>query len=324
MFVLLPPRKRYGLKSKSQLPCTVFASVLLGLVAVLLFPGVAPAGDASWWGSSAWWDWSDFRGAIGARVFLARLVSATLTKGGQDFNLRDEYGFADEPEPFKECWGVLYIDRLGLHFSAEENNYVGQPDPIKLQRLGLTVAGPTGSLAAELQFSSSRLGVDLDLIRYPFFRFGIDYDYYLTQVKFLDYNGARYTGVSPMTLGFHARAIPGHIREIPFTVQARFRFPMPLVNRQAESKITDWEISGGLRPAVWETSLYGHATFSFDIEAGFRSVSLDANPQKTTPGNFITTDQYGNQFVNINDDGNPDVNLKARWQGAFFQVGMIF
>ncbi len=82
-----------------------------------------------------------------------------------------------------------------------------------------------------------------------------------------------------MTLGFHARAIPVHIREIPFTIQARFRFPMPLVNRQAESKITDWEISGGLRPAVWDTSLYGHATFSFDIEAGFRSVSLDANPQ---------------------------------------------
>ena len=82
-----------------------------------------------------------------------------------------------------------------------------------------------------------------------------------------------------MTLGFHARAIPAHIREIPFTIQARFRFPMPLVNRQAESKITDWEISGGLRPAIWETSLYGHATFSFDIEAGFRSVSLDTNPQ---------------------------------------------
>ncbi|MGO9571345.1 MAG: hypothetical protein ACLP5H_27790 [Desulfomonilaceae bacterium] len=312
------------MKSKSQPKWTALASVFLVLMAVLVSPSHCLAGDSSWWGSSAWWDWSDFRGGIGARVFLARLASATLTKGGRDFDLRDEYGFSDAPEPFTELWGIFYIDRLGLHFSAEGNNLVGQPDPIKLQTLGLTVAGLTGSLGAELQFSSSRLGLDLDLIRYPFFRFGIEYDYYLSQVKFLDYNAARYTGVSPMTLGFYTRAIPGHIREVPFTVQARFRFPMPLVNRQAESKITDWEISGGLRPAVWETSLYGHATFSFDIEAGFRSVSLDANPQKTTPGNFITTDAYGNQFLNIQDDGNPDVNLKARWQGAFLQVGMFF
>jgi hypothetical protein len=308
VFVLLPPRKRYGLKSKTQLPWTVLASVLFGLMAVLLCPSASPAGDASWWGSSAWWDWSDFRGAIGARVFLARLASASVTKGGVDFDLKGaQYGLTDEPEPFAEAWGILYIDRLGLRFSAEENTYRGQPDRTKLQALGLPVpADPTVPLGAELEFSSSRLGLDLDLIRYPFFRFGIDYDYYLNHVKLLDYNGARYTGVAPMTLGFHARAIPAHVREIPFTIQARFRFPMPLVNRQAESKITDWEVSGGLRPAVWDTSLYGHATFSFDIEAGFRSVSLDANPQTN---------------VNVPDS---DLNLKARWQGAFLQVGVFF
>ncbi len=146
-------------------------------MAVLLCPSASPAGNASWWGSSAWWDWSDFRGAIGARVFLARLASATVTKGGVDFDLKgSQYGFTDEPEPFAEAWGILYIDRLGLRFSAEENTYRGQT-PMANQ------ANPPG---AELEFSSSRLGLDLDLIRYPFFRFGIDYDYYLNDVKFLD------------------------------------------------------------------------------------------------------------------------------------------
>jgi hypothetical protein len=298
------------LKSKSQLAWTVLASILFGLVAVLPFPSVSHAGDASWWGSSAWWDWSDFRGAVGARVFLARLASATVTKNGVDLDLKGAgYGFDNEPDPFDEVWGILYIDRLGFSFHAEENTFRG--------RSSTDINSPI----AELEFSSSRLGLDLDLIRYPFFRFGIDYDYYLNDVKFLDpldKNGKpieataapRYTGVAPMTLGFHARAIPAHIREVPFTIQARFRFPMPLVNRQSESKITDWEISGGLRPAVWETSLYGHATFSFDIEAGFRSVSLDANPRtnSSVPAGISSS----------------DINLKARWQGAFFQVGVFF
>jgi hypothetical protein len=296
------------LKSKTQLPWPVLASVLLGLMVVLLCPGASSAGNASWWGSSAWWDWSDFRGAIGARVFLARLTSASVTKGGVDFDLKgSQYGFTNDPEPFGELWGVLYIDRLGLRFSADEHTFRG--------KIPVNITGPV----SELEFSSSRLGLDLDLIRYPFFRFGIDYDYYMNELKFLDpldRNGspvtgigtARYTGVPPMTLGFHARAIPVHIREVPFTVQARFRFPMPLVNRQSETKITDWEISGGLRPAVWETSLYGHATFSFDLEAGFRSVNLDANPETTV----------------VNQDTTPDINLKARWQGAFFQIGLIF
>jgi hypothetical protein len=236
-----------------------------------------------------------------------------VTKGGVNFDLKGaQYGFADEPEPFGEAWGILYIDRLGLRFSAEENTYRGQT-PIVNQ------ANPPG---AELEFSSSRLGLDLDLIRYPFFRFGIDYDYYLNDLKFLDLNGARYTGVPPMTLGFHARAIPGHIREIPFTIQARFRFPLPLLNRQTETKITDWEISGGLRPAVWDTSLYGHSTFSFDIEAGFRSVSLDANPQ-TNVNTFVIVNPATGEASPIGT-ALADLNLKARWQGAFLQVGVFF
>ncbi len=279
-------------------------------MAVLLFPSASPAGDASWWGSSAWWDWSDYRGAIGARVFLARLASASVSKGGTDFDLKGaQYGFTDEAEPFKEAWGVLYIDRLGLRFSADEHTFRGRS------------TSDLNAPITELEFSSSRLGLDLDLIRYPFFRFGIDYDYYMNDVKFLDATllGARYTGVPPMTLGFHATAIPAHIREIPFTIQARVR--SSFLNRTTESKVTDWEISAGLRPAVWETSLYGHATFSFDFEAGFRSVNLDAT-LGTNADQPLVDPLTGNIIPGPLPPSS--LNLKGRWQGAFLQVGLFF
>lgn len=262
----------------------------------LLLPGESPAGDASWWGSSAWWDWSDFRGVLAGRVFLARLASATITKGGVDYDLKgSDYGFDDDPEPFKEFWGELYIDRLGFRFHVEENEWQGMP------AANVSTGGPT----SDLKFGMSRLGVDLDLIRFPFLRFGIDYDYQVNEVQFRDRTEDLYRSVTPMTLGIHGRAIPFRFRDIPFTVQARFRFPMPFLNRQAEAKITDWEISGGLRPAIWETSLYGHATFSFDVEAGFRSVSLDSN---------------------LETDAGPatSMSLNARWNGAFVQVGLFF
>ena len=242
------------------------------------------------------------------------MASATLSKGGQDYDLQgDHYGFNDEPEPFKEAFGVFYIDRLGIRFSAENNTYRGR------SANDVNLNGPL----SELEFDSSRVGLDLDVIRYPFLRLGINYDYYLSEVKFLDGDsGARYTAVPPMTLGFHGRAIPIHIREVPFTIQARYRFPMPFVNRQAESRITDWEISGGLRPAVWDTSLYGHATFSFDIEVGFRSVSLSASPETNatviTIVDPISGATTGTLFPPL------DMDLKARWQGAFFQIGVFF
>ena len=90
-----------------------------------------------------------------------------MTKGGRDFDLKgSQYGFTNAPEPFGEVWGVLYIDRLGLRFSAEEHTFRGQT-PI------LQPSPPAVPPGTELEFSSSRLGVDLDLIRYPFFRFGI-------------------------------------------------------------------------------------------------------------------------------------------------------
>jgi hypothetical protein len=228
-----------------------------------------------------------------------------------DFDLKgSHYGFTDEPEPFRELLGELYIDRLGFRFNVEENTYRGR-----------SLTDPTAGVTS-LEFSSSRLGLDLDLIRYPFFRFGIDCDFNVDELKFIDgipnapagNYPAQYNGAPPVTLGIHGRVIPCHIREVPFTIQSRFRFPMPFLNRQGETRITDWEISGGLRPAIWDTSLYGHSTFSFDIEAGYRSVNFDANPQVTTGPPF--------------PPGPPlppsDISLKMRWQGAFFQVGMFF
>ena len=106
----------------------------------------------------------------------------------------------------------------------------------------------------------------MDLIRYPFLRLGIDYDLYLGNIKLLDRKSSdptRWTAFSvqgrePMTIGVHGMAIPFRVRGVPVTVQARARFPIPLVQKDQDAKITDWEISGGLRPAIWETSLYGH------------------------------------------------------------------
>ncbi|MGB6066360.1 MAG: hypothetical protein WBG50_16275 [Desulfomonilaceae bacterium] len=306
------------MKSKTQLPWTALASVLFVLMGALLFPTESPAGDASWWGSSAWWDWSDFRGAIGSRVFLARLAAASITIGGKNFDLKNaDYGFDDEPEPFKEFWAELYIDRLGLRFNVADYAWRGTPAG--------SIGTPNGPLVAELRFGMSSLGVDLDLVRFPFLRLGIDYDYQVNAVKFLDLTGALYTSDTPMTLGVHGRAIPFRFREIPFTVQARFHFPMPFLNRQAEAKVTDWEISGGLRPAIWETSLYGHATFSFDIEAGYRSVNLDSNLETmvTQPQPFI--DPNTGNITGWNTTlPPPSMSLKARWNGAFIQVGLFF
>ena len=73
------------------------------------------------------------------------------------------------------------------------------------------------------------------------------------------------------------------------------------------AKITDWEIGAGIRPSIWETSMFAHSTFSVGIEAGYRSINLDMKA--------IAVDQ----FLTSNE-----LELKARWQGAFFQVQAFF
>ena len=73
------------------------------------------------------------------------------------------------------------------------------------------------------------------------------------------------------------------------------------------ARITEWEIGAGFRPAIWDTSMFGHSTFSFGIEAGYRSINLD---MKATASD---------QFFSSNE-----LELKARWEGAFFQVQASF
>jgi hypothetical protein len=79
---------------------------------------------------------------------------------------------------------------------------------------------------------------------------------------------------------------------------------MPLIKQllqiKSEARVTEWEVSAGLRPAVWHTSLYGFSTFSMGLEAGFRSTYLDMT---------VADDKWA---------------VKAHWQGLFVQVGLYY
>jgi hypothetical protein len=73
---------------------------------------------------------------------------------------------------------------------------------------------------------------------------------------------------------------------------------LPIFERDRQARITEWQISGGIRPAIWETSHFGHTSFSVFVEGGFRQT-------------YLTIET-------------PDVDFKARWQGAFIEFGMAF
>lgn len=300
--------KRYGVSRKNH--STVVAFQLFFIVTVALVFGYTPVnaqGLTSWWGSSSWFDWSDYRGEVGARVFLARLVSGNVswirkeTGTSVDYDLtQGSFAASSDPEPFREFWAAFYVDRLGFRYHDELRRITRRYEDSDV---------PSSQLW-RFDASTSRLGLDLDLIRYPFLKFGIDADYNVEPVSF-DYatgvanlnQSPLYTNFKssePITLGVHARAIPVRIREVPLTVQARFRFPMPFVNQNNGARVTDWEVGGGLRPAVWEMSFIGLSTFSVGVEAGFRSTYVDFSDNKR------------------------DFQLKANWQGAFFRIGAYY
>jgi hypothetical protein len=217
-----------------------------------------------------------------------------------------DFGLPRDPEPFKELRAIWYIDRLGIRFNFETNQFDGRPTP----RPNLPGTIPTGRW--QLKFDNSRVGVDLDLIRFPFFRFGVDYDYSVNDTKFIrDEQGVQttYQSIGPMTIGIHALAIPGRIKGIPLVGQARFRFPVPGVNRKHEGKITDWEISGGLRPSIWETSVFGSTTFAFGLEGGYRAIDYRMNGERTENGLGIVQGE---------------MELKTHWEGAFVQIEIVY
>ncbi len=247
------------------------------------------------WGSSSWFDWSDFRGSANTRLFFARLNSGSVTTRGTEYDLKSSrYSFGTDPKALMELWVKFYVDRLGIRAYVQDHEF--------------QETRPAAQLISDLDFGSFRLGVDLDIIRYPFFRAGFDFDYSMEAAKFNDRSGNTvvvYSSSHPMTVGLHAKAIPGRIRDVPIIIQARGHGPVPFYKQNPNVKLIDWEVSGGLRPSTWQTSLYGHTTFAFALEGGFRSVqyNMDMTPDTT---------------------GIPQASLKAQWQGAFVQMGLHF
>jgi len=350
-FFLLPPAKRYGLKPKRHIHAAVlpFLLFVIGCFLILSPTHSTAQGSQSWWGSDHWWDWSDYRGSLGVRFWMPKLASGSVTSTGKERDLLGGYNFLPKPDYFKEMWFTLYIDRLALRFNFQEDHkfngligtgaftpsevapvpYPGVHDPTRII--------PYPQRFSELDVGWTRFGLDLDLVRYPFLRAGINFDrhyeapifvnrqdienltglapdlyyepttekYYWVYLAFYGGYVQKFTtGQPPVTIGLHATAIPGRIRGIPLTVEARIRIPMPLIKQllqiKSEARVTEWEVSAGLRPAVWHTSLYGFSTFSMGLDAGFRSSYLDMTV----------------------DDGKWAV--KAHWQGLFVQVGLYY
>lgn len=318
--------KRYGLKLKNHMHKALLACLLLVIICALTATTAEAQMFSSLWGSSAWWDWSDFRASMGYKMTFPR-ITGTVEGRGETHNLSD-FGFSEDPEIFKAFNVEFYIDRLGLRLDVEEDHkFKGRTETIARTSAGRhPVNGPTRPLVelflnpgdpkiSDLDFSGVRLGLDLDIIRTPFARGGIDFTYYCEQITFTDrrhndpFQWQRYTGSQPLQLGVHGRLMPGRIRDVPITIQGKFRLPFPfteqLLRRTTEAKITEWEISAGLRPAIWEMSFIGHSTFSFGIEGGYRMsyLNLQSRPQQ----DFV----FG---------GKDEVNIHARWGGAFVQV----
>ncbi len=295
--------------------------VRLALIAALfILCGGAPSWAQStggWWGSNYWFDWSDFRASLGARAYLATLSSGTVrikndkqaAFGPSDYELSSpRYGFSRGPKLVAELHGELYVDRLGLRIDFEDYRFDGHTtDPL---------VSYSSNHINQLRLGEARLGVDLDLVRYPFLRLGVNYDYEISEIKFRDRHidsYAKHFGANPMTIGLHGYAIPGRLRDIPVTMNGRVRFPIPLLKREAETKIVDWQVAGGLRPAIWDTSLYGHSTFSVGLEGGYRSVTLE-------------TEMYFQGLSPWPTNGEPasNVELNVHWQGPFVQLNLVF
>lgn len=336
--------------------------VLLAGCILLSSPAMCDSqGFPSWWGSDRWWDWSDFRGSAGLRFLMPKLVSGTVKWVNNESDLLGSYNYDDRPSGsnfqarpnnyFMEGWFTLYVDRLALRAHFEEdhkfNGMIGTQSfaPWQVSRLnpsyGSSIDDP--QRFSELSVGWTRFGLDLDLVRYPFLRAGINFDRHFESCIFIyrqdiyrasldiystydpswalsvpvfvaNYEDALggndetakklTTRQPPLTIGLQATAIPGRIYGIPVTAQARFRVPMPfiykLLQAGAEARITEWEVSAGARPNVWQTSLYGYATFAMGIEAGFRSTYLDMS---TNDGKWA---------------------VKANWQSAFVQVGLYY
>lgn len=290
-------------------------------------------GLSSWISSGTWWDWSDYRFTMEYRYFVPQLVSGNLNRDGKEYDLlaspsppnsrEGGYNFDHQPPPFNSGIFQFQVDRLGLRLRVDE-------DMIFRGFMGSKgyVSGITGQddyfRVSELDLSSTRVGICLDLVRYPFLRGGIDFDLNINSVTFYDAKAAILpqsktvngittwdltgdrlfkTDTGPATVGLHLFAVPARVREVPIIVQAKINFPVPywkqITGIQYEARMLDWEVMAGARPSVWDASAFGFSTFSLGVEAGFRSVTLDA------------------EFTN-------STSIRAQWQGPFFQLGLYY
>lgn len=290
------------MKPTHDIPAVRRPLLLLLLTLILVIPGTTNAQvTSSWLFGSSWWDWSDYRAYLGFRIFLPS-VKGTVEARGESHDLT-HFGITSDPELFKSAYLEFYVDRLGLRAEIEEDHKFRGRTEVPAGSSVPTLVDLTPKIS-ELDMSTNKLGLDLDIIRYPVARAGINATYHTDAVKFYDRRLSdpstwrRYISTEPITIGVHGRVIPLRIRDVPVTLQGRFRFPVPFLDRTWEGKVTEWEVSGGLRPAVWSTSLWGHSTFSFGIEGGYRTT-----------------------YFKMNKD---DVSVSARWNGAFVQAAIFY
>ncbi|MGC8660608.1 MAG: hypothetical protein ACP5U1_16190 [Desulfomonilaceae bacterium] len=258
------------------------------------------------------------------------------------------YGFNATPRPFMSALFQLYVDRLAFRLLVDEDvifrgtlgNTVFVPQTFTVPPI--STQSPSGGdffRVSELDISATRLGMTLDLIRNPYLRAGVDFDISLNPVTFRDMKDAvtfqtvnpplgpgnstalqnmRYymSDAGPCTIGLHALAIPGRIRDIPIIAQAKIDFPTPIWNKiwgfQNTAKMFQWELMIGARPSVWNASPLGLSTFSAGIEAGFKQVTLNA-------------DMFGS-FGASNATSTPPqtASVHAVWQGFFAQLGLYY
>lgn len=335
--VSLPYLKRYGLKFKIHVPAGVLCFMFVACVAMGLMAPVKSCAqsDAPVVVPVPEFDWSDYRGTASGRLFLAKLSSINISgpNGGSGSSFFDgsKIGsyLTDDIQLFKEIIGTLYVDRLGLRVCAEEATIEGRHE---------TEAPITGSdrRYPQLDIGPTTIGFDLDIIRYPFVKLGCNIDYGLHGLRLKNLRPvaanaiqeAEWRSDGPLTIGLHAQAIPFRVKEVPAIFVARVRAPFPYLEQVsnalglqqlaqiAKVKVLDWEVSAGLRPAVWDTSTFGHSTFSFAIELGYRSYTVD------TPLRALHLPNLGDP--RIIPPYPQQLDLHAQWQGAFFQGAVYY
>jgi hypothetical protein len=355
----------------------------------VLVPGNSSAqGVLPGWNPISWFDWSDFRVDVNGRIMLpamtlgkfegATLNSTTQRISGSEgtIDFKSDLGMDEDPSTVYSVQFTAYIDRLGLRICYDAGLlFRGRQD---LEWTNQVPNAPRRVVVSALDAESARVGIDLDIIRYPFFRLGIDFDVNTSRVRFarkywnkFDETLAIYSNpvtrqqpapppappvfpaipwtanywdttilqgaltpkfvesahsLQPITIGLHATAIPVRIRDIPVILQARFRFPVPFIgqipalNREYEARMFDMEFSGGLRPSVWETSLFGHSTFSIGVMAGYRWQYLEG--QMVGLVHEYNNDDLNRPFLERWDKF--DFKVKAAWHGAFMQLKAVF